>query len=257
MRYSISRVARMAGISSRTLRHYHDIGILVPADVSDNGYRWYGRGELLRLQRIMLLRELGMPLSDIAAALDGATDELTALRRHREQLAAERDRLTRVLDTVDRTIAGLSGERLMRDEEFFSGLAEAKDRLRQDLRVRYGTAAESHVADAEHVTRHWTRADYEDAAEQGKRLYIRMAEARRRGAPPDAPEALDLVAEHYQGVRALWPADAAAYHALADLITDNPEQRAIVAAVDPDLPPWLAEAVRAYAVQRLGLRRPT
>ncbi|WP_433178707.1 MerR family transcriptional regulator [Actinoallomurus sp. CA-150999] len=254
MRYSISRVARMAGISSRTLRHYHDIGLLLPAHVSANGYRWYGRGELLRLQRIMLLRELGLPLSDIAAALDGDTDELTALRKHREQLAAERDRITRVLDTVDRTIAGLSGERLLHDEEFFTGLAEAKDRLRQDLRVRYGTAAESHIADAEHATRHWTRADYENAAEQGKRLYTRMSRARRRGAPPDAPEALDLAAEHYQSVRALWPADAAAYHALADLITDNPEQRAIVAAVDPDLPPWLAEAVRAYAVQRLGLR---
>ncbi|GAA0211936.1 MerR family transcriptional regulator [Actinomadura nitritigenes] len=252
MEYPISRVAAMAGISSRTLRHYHDIGLLMPSRVSANGYRWYERRELLRLQRIMLLRELGMPLSDIAAALDGESSELTALRRHREQLAAERDRLSRVLDTVDRTIAGLSGERAVRDEDFFTGLAEAKERLRQDLRVRYGQAAESRMVAAERATRHWTRADYEDAAEQGDRLYTRMSEARRRGAAPGSPEALELTAEHYQGVRALWPADAAGYHALADLITDNPEQRAIVSAVDPDLPPWLAEAVRAYAVQCLG-----
>ncbi len=242
----------MAGISSRTLRHYDDIGILSPARVSANGYRWYGRPELLRLQRIMVLRELGMPLGVIAETLDGETDELTALRRHREQLAAERDRLDRIMHTLDRTIADLSGERRMSDEEFFAGLADAKRRLRDDLRARYGDGAGAHMAAAETVTGGWTRADHEQAAEQGRRLFTRMSQARERGAAPDDDEALDLVTEHYQGVRALWPADAAAYHALADLVVDNPEQRAMVEAVDPLLPPWLAEAIRAYAVRRLG-----
>ncbi|GAA3761386.1 DNA-binding transcriptional MerR regulator [Spinactinospora alkalitolerans] len=252
MEYSISQVARMAGISSRTLRHYDDIGILPPARVSANGYRWYGRPELLRLQRIMLLRELAMPLGTIAETLDGETDELTALRRHREQLTAERDRLDRILDTVDRTVADLSGGRPVSDEGFFVGLAEAKDRLREDLRARYGENVDGHLASAELATSGWTREDHEHAAEEGRRLFARMARARRRGVAPDDEEALDLMVEHYQGVRAMWPADAAAYHALGDLLIDNPEQRAIIAAVDPELPPWLSAAVQAYAVRRLG-----
>lgn len=255
MEYSISRVAEMAGISSRTLRHYDDIGILAPARVSANGYRWYGRPELLRLQRIMLLRELMMPLGAIAEALDGDTDELTALRRHREQMAAERDRIDRILGTIDRTIAGLSGERSVDDEDFFVGMAEAKDRLRKDLRARYGRGVDDHLASAERVTSEWTREDHEHAAEEGRRLLTRMAQACRRGVAPDDEEALDLVAEHYQGVRTLWPADAAAYHALGDLLRDNPEQRAITAAVDPELPLWLSAAVQAYAVHRLGHMR--
>lgn len=252
MEYSISQVARMAGVSSRTLRHYDEIGLLTPSRVSSNGYRWYGRRELLRLQRILLMRELGMSLGDIGRTLDGEIDELTALRRHREQVAAEMERLGRVLHTVDRTIAALSGCAAMSDEEFFTGLAEAKARLRDDLLVRYGERAAAHLADAERVTSGWTREDHERAAEQGRRLLTRMARARERGVAPDDQEALDLVAEHYQGVRALWPADAAAYHALGDLILDNPEQRAIVASVDPLLPAWLAKAVQAYAVHRLG-----
>ncbi|MGW4641247.1 MerR family transcriptional regulator [Sphaerisporangium sp. NPDC004334] len=252
MEHSISQVAKMAGISSRALRHYDEIGVLRPARVSANGYRWYGRPELLRLQRIMLLRELGMPLDLIAATLDGETDELVALRGHRERLAAERDRLDRILDTVDRTIAGLSGERPISDEDFFTGLAEGRRRLREDLRARYGAKAEAQVAVAERSTGEWTRREYERAADEGRRLLARLSAARRCGVAPDAPEALDLVAGHYAAVRALWPADAAAYHALGELIQDNPEQRAIVAAEDPELPSWLARAVQAYAVHRLG-----
>lgn len=67
-----------------------------------------------------------------------------------------------------------------------------------------------------------------------------------------ATQALGLVAEHHKGVIALWPVDAAAYHALGDLILDNPEQHAMVAGVDADLPPRLSEAIKAYAVCRLG-----
>jgi hypothetical protein len=79
-----------------------------------------------------------------------------------------------------------------------------------------------------------------------------MAAARDRGVAPDSPEALDLAELHYQGVRTLWPADAAAYHALGDLLVENPDQRALVAAIDDELPVWLSVAVKAYAVRRLG-----
>ncbi|GII80518.1 MerR family transcriptional regulator [Sphaerisporangium rufum] len=256
MEHSISQVARMAGISARALRHYDDIGLLRPARVSANGYRWYGRGELLRLQRVLLLRELGMPLDAIAATLDGETDEIMALRRHRERLIGERDRLDQVIGTIDRTIAHLSGERPIGDAEFFTGLAEGRRRLREDLRSRYGQAAAEQLTHAEQAMGGWTREDYERAAEEGRRLLTRMSQARERGVAPDAPEALDLVAEHHRGVRAVWPADPAAYHALGDLIRQNREQRAIVAAVDPRLPDWLGPAVQAYAVQRLGHGRP-
>lgn len=79
-----------------------------------------------------------------------------------------------------------------------------------------------------------------------------LSAARARGTAPDDEEALDLVVEHYRGVNALWPADAAAYYALGDLLVHNPDQRAMIAAVDPQLPTSLSTAVKAYAVRRLG-----
>lgn len=244
----------MGGISSRTLRHYDDVGLLTPSRISSNGYRWYDRRQLLRLQRILLLRELRVPLARIAEILNGDSDELAALRQHREQLIGERDRLQRVIGTVDHTIAALSGDEPVNDEDFFTGLADGRDRLRKDLTARFGAVVEEHFGAAEKATTGWSRQDYEDAAAEGRRLLAAMSAARKRGVAADDDQAFDLVAEHHEGVIALWPADAAAYHALGDLILDNPEQRAMAADVDAHLPPWLSAAIKAYAIHRLGYK---
>ena len=68
----------MSGVTTRTLRHYDAIGLLTPARTGPDGRRFYQTGELLRLQQILLLRELGLGLADIAAANDSEQDTLTA-----------------------------------------------------------------------------------------------------------------------------------------------------------------------------------
>lgn len=102
------------------------------------------------------------------------------------------------------------------------------------------------------MTGRWTRQEHEQAAAHGRRLLRRLSEARSAGLAPGSAAVLDLMTEHYQSVRLLWPADAAAYHALADIVTGNPGQRAMIEEIDPLLPPWLANAIRAYAIRRLG-----
>jgi DNA-binding transcriptional MerR regulator len=70
MAWSIAEVARMSGVTSRTLRHYDQIGLLPPTWIASNGYRHYEEDDLLRLQQILLLRELGLGLAEIASVLD-------------------------------------------------------------------------------------------------------------------------------------------------------------------------------------------
>jgi DNA-binding transcriptional MerR regulator len=249
---TVSEVARLAGVSVRTLRHYDSIGLLPPGRIAPNGYRYYGPPELLRLQRILLLRELGVPLPAIARILDEQHDEVAALRDHREQLLHERRRLDDILGAVDRTIAGLSGDESVSDEEFFAGLSQARSRLRDDLAERFGSAAADGFEKAVRRTDGWTREDYERMGDEGRRLLLRMAAARDRGVRPDSGEALELAQQHYEGVLELWPATPATYYALGDLMLENADQRSIIASVDEELPGWLAAAVQAYAVQRLG-----
>ncbi|QSB24227.1 MerR family transcriptional regulator [Curtobacterium sp. 24E2] len=111
--HGIADVARSAGVSSRTLRHYDDIGLLPATAVGDGGLRRYDDRALVRLQRILLLRSLGLGLPDIRRVLDGEQDDVAALTAHVAWLERERDRLARQLAAVRTTITRIEdGERL-------------------------------------------------------------------------------------------------------------------------------------------------
>lgn len=118
MEYSIQETARAAGTTSRTLRHYDSLGLVRPSRVGGNGYRFYDDRALVRLQRVLLLRELGLGLDRIAEVLaaqdargegsDPAAAEATLLTAHLELLTRERGRIDKQIGAVRRTIAALT-----------------------------------------------------------------------------------------------------------------------------------------------------
>lgn len=119
MEWSIQEIAKLTGITSRTLRHYGDIGLLAPSSIGRNGYRRYDEAALVRLQRILLLRDLGLPLPQIAEVLARETSEVHALTGHLAWLEQEQRRLTRQVASVQATIDALrGGERLMAQHMF-------------------------------------------------------------------------------------------------------------------------------------------
>src|SRR5690606_16461512 len=115
---TVKQVAKISGVSVRALHHYDEIGLLKPASIGRNGYRYYGREELLRLQQILLHRELDIPLAEIRAILDDPKfDQRKALQQQRDRLAAEAKRYAQLVRTIDRTIADLDGESAMRNAD--------------------------------------------------------------------------------------------------------------------------------------------
>ncbi|WP_206788265.1 MerR family transcriptional regulator [Amycolatopsis sp. MtRt-6] len=251
MQYSISQVAKASGVSARMLRHYDAIGLLTPASVAENGYRWYGRLELLRLQRILLLRRLGLGLAEIGAVLGEQVDEAAALRGHLAQLEAERRRLDRVIATVEETITDLGHARIDDPDRFFAGLRKDSAAMRRSYRETFGEGAAATFDAARAAQDGLTAADYRHAAAQGAALFRRLAAVMRSGAAPEDAAALDAVAEHYRSVTRFWQPTAAAYAALGGLYLDDPRQRQLAERADPELPAWLARAIAAYARVRL------
>lgn len=193
--WSIQDLAKAAGTTSRTLRHYGQLGLLPPSRIGTNGYRYYDQNSLVRLQRILLLRELGLGLPVIAEVLAGEQDSKTALRTHLELLQQEQDRLARQIASVQTTLRKTeAGEPLMANE-VFDGF--------------------DHTQYKDEVIEKWGR----DAYEQGDRWWKSMSEADRKaflqthldiaadygraraaGIPVDSDEVQAIVARHYDWV---------------------------------------------------------
>lgn len=136
MEYTVQKLARLAGISSRTLRYYDEIGILKPARISSSGYRIYGQAEVDKLQQILFFRELGLSLEQIRDIIsEPSFDELKALKEHREKLLEKRTQLDLLIVNVDKTIAVNEGRITMTDKEKFAGF---KQKLIDDNEKMYG-----------------------------------------------------------------------------------------------------------------------
>ncbi|MGC5023037.1 MerR family transcriptional regulator [Micromonospora sp. DT47] len=140
MEWSIQDVARLAGTTSRTLRHYGEMGLLTPSRVGGNGYRYFDQDCLVRLQRILLLRELGLGLPMIAEVINGAEqDTVAALRIHLELLERERQRIGRQIESVKTTLRKVEGGQQLMAEEVFDGFDHTQ--YEQEVTDRWGREA--------------------------------------------------------------------------------------------------------------------
>jgi MerR family transcriptional regulator, thiopeptide resistance regulator len=191
--WSIQQIAKIAGTTSRTLRHYGDVGLLPASRVGRNGYRHYDSASLVRLQRILLLRDLGLGLPQIRDVLDRDTPPEDALTGHLEWLRQERDRLERQITSVQLTIEALrGGERLMA-QDMFDGFDHTK--YKDEVEQRWGEKA---YADGD---RWWRGMSADEKAAWNKRVsdlsrdWVAAAEA---GISPDGPEAMALAKRHVE-----------------------------------------------------------
>jgi MerR family transcriptional regulator, thiopeptide resistance regulator len=246
--WHIGEVAQMSGVTSRTLRHYHDVGLLVPTRTGVDGTRYYGRLELLRLQRILLLRELGLSLADITTVVDGEVEQLVALRRHRDQYAEELNRRKDVLATVDATIAALGEGVAMRPEDLFDGFDPAQQQMwENDLADRFGEAAAGHVEAAKQRMESWQRSDAAAAVAGFEAVESELARLCARQTPADDPKVQDLVRRHYAVVCRFWQPDADAYTGLGQLYVDHDDFRRRYESRQVGLAEYLRDAMAVFA----------
>lgn len=251
MSWSIADVARMSGVTARTLRHYDDIGLLAPAYVGANGYRYYEDAQLLRLQQVLVLRELGLGLAEIAEAVDSEPDTLAALERRHARLLEECDRLARMADTVARTIAELEGKttmtiRISRPENLFAGFDhtqyddEARERWPEEFDQSRRASATMTADDIERLQRELTAA------------MIRMAEFMAAGTPVGDPAVQAEIHTQYQGICRMWTPNRDAYTCLGQMYVDDERFAVHYEKIAEGLAAYQRDAMVVYADERLG-----
>ena len=248
---TVRQVAKAAGVSVRTLHHYDAIGLLKPGHVGTNGYRFYGKEELLRLQQILFYRELGMPLAGIGAILDDpAFDPLKALRDHRAALQGRIAHYRTLIQTIDRTIDSLEKDEEMDDNDYYAGVApETRERWQREAEEFWGKeAVEVAQAKARALTSEQVAA-IKDEMEAIRSDFMRLF---RAGADPASDAVQAVTGRHYRWVSHSWTPDAAAFKGLGRYYVENPEFRGTYDDDSlPGCPEFVAEAMTIYADRSL------
>lgn len=193
MDWNIQDIARLSGTTSRTLRHYDDVGLLPPSRIGSNGYRYYDEHALTRLQRILLLRELGLGIPAIAEVLAGSRDDAQALRTHLAWLGKEKERLDRQIASVEQTIESMEGGRQLMAENMFDGFDHTV--YKEEVEQRWG---ERSYADSTSWWESKSAAEKKDWQAAQSELAADWADAAARGVDPAGDEAQVLAARQVE-----------------------------------------------------------
>ncbi len=249
MEYTVQKLARLAGISSRTIRYYDEIDILKPARINSSGYRLYGSEEVDRLQQILYYRELDVDLESIKKIITAPDfDELKALREHREKLLDKRCQLDLLIASVDKTIASKERSIIMSDKEKFEGfnkelIEDNEEKYGKEIREKFGDEV---VDRSNKKIKNMTKKDYDEVTSLGNEVMETLQAALQTGDPAGelAQKAADL---HRQWLNFYWDSYTKEAHAgLARMYVDDERFKSYYDKEQPGTAEFLRDAILIY-----------
>ena len=250
MEWSTHQVVEATGITSRTLRHYDRIGLLLPSHTGAGGLRYYNQQALIRLQRILLLRQLGMPLTEISDVLDGQTSDIKALQEQRQRLQLTQEQITMQIRSVDATIAALEKGQAIMPQDMFEGFDHSK--YNAEVRERWGDEA------ADRSNAWWSglgASGQEDFRQQLEELNSGWDEIIAAGIEPDTELAQQMAARHVDWLGLTIPRDElskAKIKGITQMYVDDERFAANYNRVSPAGPQFVRDAIHHWADHNLS-----
>jgi MerR family transcriptional regulator, thiopeptide resistance regulator len=246
MAFTVGELSRLTGVTVRALHHYDEIGLVRPSQRSAAGYRLYGEHDVLRLQQVLVLRELGVSLDEIAAAIDQATDRAALLRKHREALLEKRGRIDAMVAAVDAALRVLEeGTKKMRPEDFkemFDGFNP--EDYEEEVQQRWG-----HTEAYKESTRRaqqYGKPEWEAIKRESEAISLRLRDLMLQGVAPGDPAVQAAVEDHRQHIsRWFYPCSKEAHHGLAKMYVEDARFTATLDKVAPGFAKFLSDAIAA------------
>jgi DNA-binding transcriptional MerR regulator len=196
---TVGEVAALAGVTVRTLHHYDRIGLLSPSARSASGYRLYAPTDLDRLHQVLLYRELGFSLEDVADLLSDDADPQAHLRRQHRLLRDRLDRTQQMVAAVEKEMEARAMGTPLTPEEKFEVFGEFDpDQYEDEVQERWGET--DAYAQSKSRTASYTKDDWVRIKAEGEDVEARLAAAMQAGVPADSPQAMDIAEEHRQQI---------------------------------------------------------
>jgi DNA-binding transcriptional MerR regulator len=251
MEYTIKKLAKLAGVTTRTLRYYDEIGLLRPAYVTNAGYRMYSGTQVDILQHILFYRALDMELGEIKSLIHAPDfNQQTALEKHLVMLKAKRDHMEGLITTVEKTITAMKGSATMSDAEKFEGfkqkmIDENEEKYGDEVRDRWG--ADSYKASQQKV-KNMSKEQWKEVEALSQEVNDALKAAVEEGDPAGelAQKACDL---HRQWLCYFW-ADGMyskeAHKGLAEMYCQDERFKAYYEKIAPGTAEFFREAMDVY-----------
>ncbi|WFR55975.1 MerR family transcriptional regulator [Anaerocolumna sp. AGMB13025] len=249
MEYTVQKLGKLAGVSTRTLRYYDEIGLLKPARINSSGYRIYGTKEVDRLQQILFFRELGVSLDSIRDIVTAPSfNGLKALQEHHEKLLEKREQLNQLIANVEKTLAVTEGRTIMSDKEKFEGfkqtmLDENEKKYGREIREKYG---DDTIENSNQKFKNMTQEQYEEVTNLAEAVTEKLKAAFKTGDPAGelAQEAADL---HRRWLCYYWDNYSKEAHAgIAQMYVDDERFTAYYDKEQPGTAKFLRDAILIY-----------
>lgn len=253
MAYTINQLAKLSGVSSRTLRFYDEIGLLKPAFYGENQYRYYKEEQLLMLQQILFFRELEFSLNDIQRILSSDDfDKIKSLKTHKSVLQSNLEKTKTLIKTIDKTISHLRGKIIMRDAEMYDGFDPVKQQEHEKYLLDTGVISQKQIDESWQRVSHWKKANWEQFKNKGEKLNFALVQALKQGLKADSDEVQKLIQEHYDWVNHFWTPTKETYLGLGKTYLDHSDFRSFFNKYHPDLVDYLVAAMSVFAERNLS-----
>jgi DNA-binding transcriptional MerR regulator len=249
MAYTVTKLAKISGVSVRTLHWYDEVGLLKPAYYGANGYRYYEEEQLLILQQILFFRELGFELKLIQKVLErGDFDKMVALSSHRQVLQKNLERTKKLIKTIDKTIEHLKGRRKMNEEEIYYGFSkEQQAEYEKQLIERFGAKMEETIAESRQKVKNWSKADWEKSRQEFDAICRDLVKL--MNLKVDSQEVQAVIRRHYQWIKKFWTPNRESYAGHSQLVLSDLSKA--YETYHPKLPKFAAEAIQIFAKREL------
>jgi DNA-binding transcriptional MerR regulator len=247
MKYTVAQLAKISGVSVRTLHYYDEVNLLNPKRNSTNDYRYYENEELLRLQQILFFKELDFPLNKIKKILLSSTFDMKAVLRDQKKLIEiKKNRLNKLIKTIDKTINSINKKTNMNDNEIYDGFSkEELEAWNKEAKERWGNTPQykQSVGKYESLTRE-QKLEMKKAGEDLMREFVR-----NMPKGPKSPEVQALVQKHYDALKFFYEPNLEMYRGLADMYVGyqgDTRFRAYFEKHDPKLPEFMRDAIYEF-----------
>ncbi len=252
MAYTVTKLAKISGVSVRTLHWYDEVGLLKPAYYGSNGYRYYEEEQLLILQQILFFRELGFELKQIQRILTrNDFDKIVALSSHRQILQKNLKRTQKLIKTIDQTIEHLRGTKKMKEQDMYAGFSKKQQaEYEKQIIERFGEQGKFHVEECRQNVKEWSQKEWNHSKKEFDEICQELTKLVKNHVEAGSKEAQSIVRRHYQWLKKFWTPNKESYSGHGRFIVESDLSKAYEA-YHPQLPSFIANAIQLFAEREL------